>query len=221
MDFSEYVFEQVNEKRSMLLWEYIKIGNMPGIRDSARHLFANYDSLDEFYEDLELGGIDFVQKGLGLVGKSTVSGDQYMDDYDEDASIVSVKAVEVYNTLIYFRDDLFSAVDYVKIKQLSTAVINICISTAVGKPYTSKSDFVSKLNNEFGDKVHLNFLSSVSSDCQFLIWSKEGSMTSKVEKVNRLNEKIMSKNGVNGVDSNTETIKIMTGQEFRDYLYAL
>lgn len=217
MDFSEAFYEQLNKKRKMLLWEYVKIGNLPGIRDSARKLLANYDSLEEFFDDLDGGGIAFVQEMLDIKGKQE-EADNYFDD--EDTS-VSIKAVETYNTLVFFRDELFEALEFVEIKQLTTEVINICISTAVGKPYTSKSDFVSKMNEEFGEKVHLNFLGSVSKDCQFLIWSKEGAPTNKVTKTERINEKKRIQNLKEGKDEEEGLLQIMTGLEFREYLEGL
>lgn len=217
MDFSYALFEQINKKRKMLLWEFVKIGNLPGIRDSARKLFAEYDSLEEFYDDLEAGGISFVQELLSIKGKQEAP-DNYFDD---DDSPVSVKAVDVYNTLMYFKDELLEAVEFVEIKQLTTRVINICISTAVGKPYSSKADFVAKMNEEFGHKVHLNFLGSVTNDCQFLIWSKEGAPTNKVKKAEKINEKRRAQNMANGVDEEEGLIQIMTGAEFREYLSSL
>lgn len=207
MDVSYTLFDQISAHRGMLLWEYVKIGNLPGIRDSARKLFAEYDSLDEFYDDLEAGGIAFVQERLSIKGKAE------SDSFFSEDDVVSIKAVDVYNTLLFFKDDLFEALDFVDIKQLDTPVINICISTAVGAPFTSKQDFVSQMNSSFEHKVHLNFLGSVSQDCQFLIWSKEGAPTNKVTKVHSINDKRQS--------TGQEPIAIMTGAEFRDYLDTL
>jgi hypothetical protein len=232
--FSESIFEEVNKKRRMLLWEYVKIGNLPGIRDSARKLFANYDNLEEFYDDLEDGGISFVQELLSIKGSAVKSADiDYSsdDEYDmtggfngeddDEKEVVSVKAVATYNTLMFFKEELLEALEYVEIKELTTDVINICISTAVGRPFKSKSDFVSQMNDDFGDKIHLNFLGSVSRDCQFLIWSKEGSKTTKVTKVERLNEKTRISNAASGIFEEFGCIEIMTGLEFRDYLAQL
>jgi len=215
MEFSEAMYDQIDSKRSMLLWEYVKIGNLPGIRDSARKLFSGYDDLAEFYDDLESGGIAFVQEALSIKGGRGVipeTTSTFMDEDEDD--VVSVKAVDVYNTLMFFKDDLFEALDFVEIKRLDTPVINICISTAVGKPFTSKQDFVSKMNEKYGHKVHLNFLGSVTNECQFLIWSKEGAPTNKVRKAQGINEKRMAQ----GRD---DLIEIMTGAEFQEYLESL
>ena len=64
-------------------------------------------------------------------------------------------------------------------------IMNICISTAVGAPYKSKQDFVAQMNARFSDKVHLNFLGSVTKDCEYVVWSKEGAPTSKVKKAEK------------------------------------
>lgn len=202
MQVSQDIYEKLNKNRSMLLWEYVKIGNLPGIRDSARKLFGDYSSLDEFYDDLEEGGIDHIQSLLGVKGS------------DE----VSVTAVSVYNTLLLFKDDLFEAIEYVSIIKLDVPTINICLSTSVGYPYESKKDFISKMNDEFGSKVHINYLSTVSRECQFLIWKKEGAPTLKVKTAREINDKLRKKNEENGVDVDENTIKIMTGEDFRNYL---
>lgn len=210
--FSDKFYKQLSDsKRRMTLSEYVKIGNLPGIRDSAHKLFGDYDSLEEFYDDLESEGITFVQDLLGI--KREEDPDGWGDDP------VSVRAVAVYNTLVDFKEDLFEAIDYVDIKQIDTPVFNICISTAVGFPFKSKASFVSEMNEMFGDKVHLNFLGSVSRNCDFLIWSKEGGKTSKVRKAEALNEKIEFEN--EQYNENNKTIEIMTGLEFRDYLESL
>lgn len=201
-DFSDQVFDDVDKTRSMLLWEYVKIGNLPGIRDEARKLFANYDDLEEFYETMEEDGVEFIQDLLGIKGKESnvIFGEE----------VVSVKAVKIYDTLTEFKDDLFLALDYVEIKQLTTPVINVCISTKVGSPYASKEDFKARMKEEFSHKVHINFLGSVTQDCHFLIWSKTGTPTTKVKNAWRINEK--------RAETGLDEMPICTGSEFRQYL---
>jgi len=199
-DFSEEIYTQINDKRSMLLWEYIKVGNLSGIRDSARYLAADYNSLEDFYDDVEAGGIARVQDLLSIKKRPSNSAVSFEDEEDNS---VSVKAVDVYDTLMSFKEDLLSAVEFVKIIEVNTQMLNICISTAVGAPYESKTDFVTQMNNRYGSKVHLNFLSAVTKDTNFLIWSKQGSPTSKVEKANKYG------------------VEVLTGAEFEKYLKSL
>lgn len=218
MDFSETIFDQVDAKRNMMLWEYVKIGNLPGIRNSALRLFGDYDDLHSFYEDLHDGGVPFVQNLLSIQGKG---GDTDDEDEDDSSLGVSIRAVQVYNTLVAYENDLVQALEYVNIKSLEVPTLNICISRAVGGNYGSKQEFVSQMNNSFGDKVHLNFLESVSKDCAFLIWSKEGSPTSKVKKVGTMNAKMRAANIVAGRDPDYGMINILTGDEFKEYLESL
>ncbi|MNV51426.1 hypothetical protein D3C71_1434740 [compost metagenome] len=212
--FSMDIYKQMNTVRSMLLWEYVKVSNLPGIRDSARKLFSNYNTLEDFYDDMEEGGIAFIQSLLSIKGKEGI------DDF-EDESAVSVKATAVYDTLTYFKDSLLEAVEYVKIKQITTKIVNVCISTRVGEPYGSKKEFVTKLNNDFESKIHLNWLQSVSNDCEFLIWAKTGSITNKVQTVERINEKRRKKNRESGIAEDSGLIQIMTGTEFYNYVSEL
>jgi NAD-dependent DNA ligase len=221
-EFSEAMHEQLNKNRKMLLWEFVKIGNLPGIRDSARKLLAKYDDLEEFYDDLEGGGIAFIQDLLSIKGKEGDLSDTSSSFDDDDSNdSVSVKATATYSTLVAFKEELLESVQAVEIMTLDTGVINLCISTSVGKPYGSKKDFISQMNEEFGDKVHLNFLESVSKDCEFLIWSKIGAATSKVDKIGRINEKRRAENIKNDLDPDEGMIPIMTGSEFKEYLETL
>lgn len=168
-EFCYNLYDQINSHRKMLLWEYVKFGNLPNLRDSARYIFNGYNDLDTFYDDLESqGGVSFIQDKLGIAKGL---------DSDE----ISVRALSIYESLIMYHEELEEYIDYVDIIS-PKAILNICISTAVGAGYSSKSDFVAQMNQKFSDVVHINFLSGVTKDCDYLIWSKQGSETNKVKK---------------------------------------
>lgn len=170
MDFSESIYAQINEHREMLLWEYVKIGNIPGIRDIARHLFKDYTDLEQFYEDMEEGGIPFIQDLLGIKGKSA-----------DTESEISVKATAVYETLLQYKGELTEFIDEVKLKTVN-AVLNVCISSNAGGKWKTKSEFKDYVSKAFADTLHINFLSGVTKDCDYLIWGGAGAKTSKVKK---------------------------------------
>ena len=206
-EFSDSIAVQVNDKRSKLLWEYVKIGNFPGIRDSAKKLFQGYNDINSFYKDMEdktTGGIEFITKLLGIK-----SEDSKYKDLNSDITTCSIKAVEIFRTLTQVKAELLHYEKFFDIQKIGKS-INICISTSVGKPYTSKSDFVDKMNKKYGNQIHINQLSSVSKQCDVLIWSKQGSATSKVEKAHKNNIPIVTGIGfdtimqgyVNGEDLN-------------------
>jgi hypothetical protein len=222
MDFSSGIFDQVNEKRSMLLWEYVKIGNLPGIRDSARKMLSHYDDLHVFFEDLEAGGIGFVQELLSIKGKPSngdiADEDGYYMGLSDSSDSVSVKAVATYQTLMEYKEELLQAVGSVHIVPLDTEVVNLCISRAVGAPYSSKNEFVAEINSKFDGVVRFNLLDSVSKDCQYLIWAGSGNPTPKVNKVNKMNDKRRLENVNQGLDEEYGLIPILAGKEFFDLM---
>lgn len=169
------IVTQVNKARSMLLYEFVRMGNYEGLRDSATQLFKDYNSLDDFYKDLDNGGIDFVKTKLGI----------------KKAEGESIRANSIYATLIAAREELMEYIQYIDLKG-ATQVVNICISTAVGAPYKNKADFIRAMNDKYGDKMYLNKLGSVTKNCQYLVWSKVGEPTNKVKAATKLGIPILT-----------------------------
>lgn len=168
-EFCQDIIDQMYEHNSMMLWEYVKYANLPYLRDSARNIFSDYNDLEVFYDDLEDEGIDLIQTKLGI--KNTENE-------------VSTRALNIYTTLIQYKDELFEYIDDVNIIK-PNRTFNICISTSVGGNYSSKADFVNKMNTAYADKCHINFLSSVTKDVDYVIWSGVGGATSKVKKAEK------------------------------------
>lgn len=215
---SKRIIDQVQERKRMALWEYVKIGNYKSIRDRALALFGAYDSLDDFYAHFENGdeqgrsGVAFVQAKLGISNTT-----------------VSISAIEITETLQRAKEELYQFIAFVDITKLKAKkvnyetgeilgevekpVFNICISRAVGYPFKSKQDFVYALKERFDSKFQINVLGGVTPLCNVLIWSGEGTATSKVRQAFRINE--------NSSDSEEPPVKIMTGQEFIQYLEEL
>lgn len=177
LDFSNKIIKQIIEKKEFLLWEYVMHANLPYLQTSSRDIFQGYDTLEEAYKDIELGGVDFIQSKLGI----GVDG-------------VSVRAVKIYNSLIEFKDDLLEGERHVCIKYLGDVPeLNIVCSDQVGGGFDKKSEFYAYVNNEFNGRVHVNFLGSVTKNINYLVWKgADGSparYTSKVQKVEGYNSK--------------------------------
>lgn len=188
------LYEQVSALPARTLGEYVKVGNYPGLQDSALSLFKGYCSLETFYADFEEGGISFIQGKLGI-----------SDD------TMSIKAINCARVLTDFKDMLFEYVDYAHI--LDTTVVQefkICASTSVGYPYKSKIDFINKLNAQFKGKIHLIFSSSLTKTCDVLVWAGELGKA-KTTKVKTAEAWI----------AQGHPIKIMSGQELVRSLTAL
>lgn len=185
------VIRQIKNKKKMQLWEYVMFANIPFVRTSARKIFYGYKTLEEAYSDIESGGFAFIQDKLGI---------------NESEDCVSTQALKVYNSLCEYKDDLFSGIGFVNIEDLTGKTqLKVVCSDQVGGRFTKKSEFYAYVNNTFSDKIHVDFLPSVTKDIDYLVWAgADGSparYTSKVQKVERYNEK--------GLD-----IPIVTAEEF-------
>lgn len=192
------VIRQIKNKNKMQLWEYVMFANIPFVRTSARKIFQGYRTLEDAYKDIEAGGIAFIQEKLGLCDSNDV---------------VSVQAIKVYNSLCEYKSDLFSGIGNVQIEDLTGKKnLKVVCSDQVGNGFSKKSEFYAYVNNTFSDKIHVDFLPSVSKDIDYLVWAgADGSparYTSKVQKVERYNEK-----GIN--------IPIVTAQQFIDIVESL
>lgn len=187
---SDSICEQIENKRNFLLWEYVRIANIPNIQTSAMQIFQGYESLEEAYADIESGGVRFIQEKL---------------DINADGE-VSVRAMKIYASLMEYKEDLLeSVVDVNIISMNGVKELNVVCSDQVGGGFSKKAEFYAYINNTFGDKVHVNFLPSVNKNIDYLVWAgADGSparYTSKVKTVEGYNAK-----GIN--------IPIMTAEQF-------
>lgn len=177
-DLSNTIISQICKKKSFLLWEYVMVANIPDVRTSAQKIFSGYETLQDAYEAIESGGVDFIQKKLGIYAEGEIS----------------VQAMKVYKSLMEFKDDLFEDINNVTIVSTEGKVeLNVVCSDQVGNGFAKKKDFYDYINTEFGDKLHVNFLPSVKQDIDYLVWAgADGSparYTSKVRTVEGWNSK--------------------------------
>lgn len=175
---SEKVISQVVKHKDFLLWEFVQVANLPYVQTSARKIFQGYNNLTEAYEDIEEGGVDFIQKKLGIAKEDTVS----------------LQAMKIYTTLMEFKDDLLEGEECVNIISMEgKKELNVVCSDQVGDGFSKKSEFYAYIHENFNENIHVNFLSSVTKSIDYLIWAgADGSparYTSKVQKVERYNEK--------------------------------
>lgn len=185
------VIKQIKQKNRMQLWEYVMYANIPFVRTSARKIFQGYKTLDDAYKDIEDGGIAFIQDKLEL---------------SDSESIVSTQALKVYNSLMEYKYDLQCGVNHVQFIDMSDKIqLKVVCSDQVGGRFSKKAEFYAYVNNTYSDKIHVDFLPSVTKDIDYLVWAgADGSparYTSKVQKVERFHEK--------GID-----IPIVTAEEF-------
>lgn len=194
---SDNIISQIEEKKNFLLWEYVRVANIPGVQTSAREIFQGYSNLTEAYKDIEAGGVAFIQEKLGISNDNEVS----------------IRAMKVYNSLMEFKDDLLECECEVNIINMEgKRELNVVCSDQVGDGFSKKAEFYAYINETFKDKVHVNFLPSVNKKIDYLVWAgADGSparYTSKVKTVEGYQEK-----GLN--------IPIVTAQQFIEEMQKL
>lgn len=196
-EVSEKVISQIKKKNSFYLWELVWADNIPAVRTSARSIFQGYENFEEAYKDIEEGGVEFIQKRLGI----------------NKSNEVSVQATKIYTNLMLFKDDLMYAEKVVTIRSLNgMKEINVVCSDQVGGGFSKKPEFYAYVAENYEDRVHVNFLTSVNKNIDYLIWAgADGSparYTSKVQKVERYNTSSRLEN----------PIKVMTATQFLEEL---
>lgn len=210
MELSEKICLAFHSKKSFTLAEYVRIANLPFIQTSASAIFGDYDDLLEAYKDIEAGGIPFIQSKLSI-----------------EKEDISVRALNVYDSLMTFKSDLIQALDDVEIiKTHEDASINIraVVSDEVGSGFATKAEFYQTCNSMF-DNVHIEFLGAVNKSIDYLIWAgADGSparYTNKVKKVEAYNTKYNEHALQNKLRDGEHHIFIMTASQFIDELSRL
>lgn len=187
-------FKQKLDESEFKLWEYVKLMSLPGIDVNAKALFDGYTDIKEFYNNLYNRQIYFVADRLGIKTNA-----------DE-----SVLAVNIFNTLVSYENELTSCINFFKIKTGdSLQEVNICITGGV-MGYVNKTQFINRLQFIFGDKLNIIQQSSVTSKTNILVCDDADSHTSKHSKAKNMNEK-----------AGKEVVKILDSSQCYRYLKTL
>ncbi len=181
MERSIEIYEQITSKEYQL-WEYLRSANIPAIRDNAVKVMKGIDSFTELYEQLDFGGIGFIEDQLGLSRK-------------EENSIM---ATQIYEGLMDEKPYLLHVESFLNVPDKSEE-LTVVISKGINN-YPSKEAFINMINTEYSGTVYVNYIKSMSSNVDVLIWEGVGEYTSKVQKAEKLG------------------VPVMTSREFLDYL---
>lgn len=194
---ADKITSQIAEKKNFLLWEYVRVANIPHVQTCARNIFQGYSCLKDAYEAIESGGIPFIQEKLGITGEGEVS----------------VRAMKVYESLMMFKEDLMECeVDVNIINLEGVKDLNVVCSDQVGGGFSKKAEFYAYVNNTFADKVHVNFLPSVSKDIDYLVWA--GANGSPARYTNKVKT-------VEGYNAKGMNIPIVTAEQFINIMEGL
>lgn len=163
------------EKRRIELWQVVKLGNIPSIDTIAYKIFGGYDSLEEAYEDIQKLQVPFIADKLGLRNSSS-----------------GVMAVNIYNTLMEYKDELLFGESKFDIYKPTGDTIYIAITGGV-QGFNNKSEFIRYINNRYGGKVNAMLMNSVSSKIHALV-SDSLSTSNKYKTAQRLLARQKSEN---------------------------
>lgn len=202
-ELSEKIYSQFSKKKSMTLAEYVRLANLPFIQTSSSVIFGGYDDIYEAYNEIEKGGIEYIQSKLSI-----------------EKSDISVRAMNIYDSLMTFKEDLLEAIDCVDIIKVNTdesISFKAVVSDEVGSGFSTKAEFYSVCNS-LDDSMHIEFLSSVNKSIDYLIWAgADGSparYTNKVKKVQEYNAKHAEHIAQGKLVKGEHHIPILTANQF-------
>ena len=164
MEKSKQIYKMLNKRRGMLLSEYIKIGQLENLSDSAEKLLKNYDSLASFYNDLA-DGIPFIQK---LLLEDT--------DFSEDNESICVDAVLIYETFMKYREDLEKGLDGVVILKPDRTMSVIFANNVTD--FESNQEFLYTINKQLKNQIYLYQTNILSDKVDLVYWEQIGLNTS-------------------------------------------
>lgn len=170
---TEKMVIQLESVKEMPLWEMVAIANIPNVQTSARRLLKGYSDMNKFYQDLEEGGLQFIQEKLGISESATTN------------------AINIYNSLITYKEDLIEGQRYITLPvERDVKELEICISEGI-KGFSSKPAFIKALNERFKDTYSIVMVSSMTKKVDLLVW-EGGKVTSKVSAAERYGKPILS-----------------------------
>jgi len=86
-NLADKVLPQISAVKSMKLWEFVANAQLPYIQMSAKKLLEGYSNLEDFFNDMTDGGVEFIQERLGI-------GEQY-DDFGNTVATISGLAPKI------------------------------------------------------------------------------------------------------------------------------
>lgn len=161
-------------KRKVELWEVVRLAGIPSIETIAYKIFNGYDSLSEAFNDIESGQVPFIAEKLGL---KNADG--------------SVMAVNVYNTLLQYKQELLFGETQFDIYKPTGTTLYMAITGGVNG-FRNKSEFVDYIKARYDGKVNPMLMNSVSSQVDILIADGDTG-SNKFKTATRLNNKHIEK----------------------------
>lgn len=162
------------ELRKVELWKVVELAGIPSIESIAYKIFGGYHSFTEAFNDIESGKVPFIANKLGLKNSDT-----------------SVMAVNVYNTLLEYKEEILYGERQFDIYEPTGKTIYMCITGGV-PGFRNKSEFIRYINDRYNGKVNAMLMNSVTSQVEILV-SDPNSTSNKHKNAIKLNNKFLDK----------------------------
>lgn len=177
---ADKLLPQISAVKTMKLWEFVANAQLPYIQMSAKKLLEGYSSLEDFFNDMTDGGVDFIQTRLGI-------GDQY-DDLGNP--IVSTMASKVFTSLLESQEELLEAINYITLEDESNVQEFIIVaSDEVGNGFSTKREFYNYIKQRYAGLATFTIGSSVTKKTNVVIWKGfDGTPARETSKVKRTYE---------------------------------
>ena len=162
------------ELRKVELWKVVELAGIPSIESIAYKIFGGYHSFEEAFADIEAGQVPFIANKLGLKNSET-----------------SVMAVNVYKTLLEYKDEILYGEKQFDIYEPTGKTLYMCITGGVAG-FRNKSEFVQYINNRYSGKVNAMLMNSVTTQVEILVADGDTGYN-KYKTAARLNGKFLEK----------------------------
>lgn len=167
------------ELRKVELWKVVELAGIPSIESIAYKIFGGYHSFAEAFADIEAGQVPFIANKLGIKNGET-----------------SVMAVNVYNTLIEYKDEILYGEKQFEIYEPTGKTLYMCITGGVAG-FRNKSEFVQFINKRYGGKVNAMLMNSVTKQVEILVADGDTG-SNKYKTATRLNAQYLEKELASG-----------------------
>ena len=156
--------------RKVELWKVVELAGIPSIASIAYKIFGGYENLNAAFKDIEAGQVPFIANKLGLKSASS-----------------SVMAVNVYNTLIEYKDELLYGEKQFDIIVPQGETVYIAITGGVSG-YRNKGEFINFINKRYNGQINAMLMNSVTNQVQILIADGDTG-SNKFKTATRINNK--------------------------------
>lgn len=137
--------------RKVELWKVVELAGIPSIESIAYKIFGGYHNFQEAFEDIERGQVAFIANKLGVKNSET-----------------SVMAVNVYKTLLEYKDEILYGEKQFDIYEPTGKTLYMCITGGVSG-FRNKSEFVQYINNRYNGKVNAMLMNTVTTQVELLV----------------------------------------------------